>query len=69
MLHNNVARYLIHNYLEKGYLEESQEQHREIVALCRDQDPDRACQKLVDHLGHPVAVIQAGGELSPATLT
>lgn len=52
--HNNVARYLILNYLDREYLNKSQRQHREILALCRAGDARMACEKLCAHLGDPV---------------
>ena len=58
-LHNNVARYLLLNYLDKDYLQESQNQHREILALCRDGNADGAVQKLIDHLSDPVDVFKS----------
>ena len=45
-LYNNVARYLLNNYLDRDYLEESQRQHREILDACRRKDVDQAVEKL-----------------------
>lgn len=53
-LHNNVARYLLMNYLDKDYLAESQRQHREILLLCREGNVEGAISKLVAHLGDTV---------------
>lgn len=55
-LYNNVARYLLSNYLDRDYLEESQRQHREILDACRRKDVDLAIEKLLYHLGDPVQV-------------
>lgn len=55
-LYNNVARYLLHHYLDQDYLAESQDQHREIVAACRDGQTDHAVALLLHHLGDPVQV-------------
>lgn len=52
--HNNVARYLILHYLDRDYLDESQRQHREILAFCRAGDARTACEKLCAHLGDPM---------------
>ena len=54
-MHNNVARYLVH-YLDKDYLAESQQQHRNIVASARSGNADAACALLENHLGDPVQV-------------
>lgn len=58
-LHNNVARFLLLNYLDDDYLAESQRQHRELLALCREGDIEGATAKLIEHLGDPVGVFQA----------
>jgi DNA-binding GntR family transcriptional regulator len=55
-MYNNVARYLLHNYLDRDYLAESQEQHRAILEACKQNDADLAVQRLLDHLGDPVKV-------------
>jgi DNA-binding GntR family transcriptional regulator len=55
-LYNNVARYLLNNYLDRAYLEESQRQHREILDACLRKDIDDAVEKLLFHLGDPVQV-------------
>ncbi len=55
-MYNNVARYLLHNYLDADYLAESQKQHRDILAACRAGDAKLACERLLDHLGDPVKV-------------
>ncbi len=55
-LYNNVARYLLHNYLDRDYLAESQRQHREILDACRAQQIDHATELLLHHLGDPVQV-------------
>ncbi|MEQ8677248.1 MAG: GntR family transcriptional regulator [Aggregatilineales bacterium] len=55
-LHNNVARYLLNNYLDKTYLEESQRQHRQLLENCKDGDINAAIATLEHHLGDPVAI-------------
>jgi DNA-binding GntR family transcriptional regulator len=55
-LYNNVARYLLQNYLDRDYLAESQRQHREILEACRNQQVDDATELLLHHLGDPVQV-------------
>ena len=55
-LHNNVARYLLNNYLDKVYLEESQRQHRQLLKYCKDDNINDAIATLEHHLGDPVAI-------------
>lgn len=55
-LHHNVARYLLQNYLDKAYLQESQNQHREILELSKAHNIDGAIAALEHHLGDPVAI-------------
>jgi DNA-binding GntR family transcriptional regulator len=57
-LHNNVVRYLILNYLNPAYLEVSQNQHRELLALCRQREVVLACEKLRLHLLDPMEEIR-----------
>jgi DNA-binding GntR family transcriptional regulator len=57
-LHNNAVRYLILNYLDRAYLEVSQNQHRELLALCRQQEIALACEKLRLHLLDPMEEIR-----------
>lgn len=69
-LHNNVARFLIFNYLTQNQLVKSQAQHREILELSRKGDADAACALLEDHLGDPVAMFARqlngkAGDISP----
>jgi DNA-binding GntR family transcriptional regulator len=53
-LHHNVARYLKLNYLDKGYLAQSQQQHTELLRLSREGQVDQACELLVYHLSDPL---------------
>ena len=59
MLYNNVAPYLLQNYLDAEYLQESQRQHRAIVDACRDGDAELAVKRLLDHLGDPLTVFDS----------
>lgn len=56
-LHNNVARYLLRNYLDDESLSQSQHQHREIMALCRERNLDAATVLLIRHLSDPVEIV------------
>ncbi len=55
-LHNNVARYLLQNYLNENHLAESQRQHRAIVDACKQGDENTAISLLEAHLDDPVSV-------------
>jgi DNA-binding GntR family transcriptional regulator len=52
-LHNNVVRFLIY-YISDTQLKKSQQQHRELLKLCRARDVENACALLLEHLRDPV---------------
>lgn len=58
-LHNNVVRYLQVTPLGNlGYLAKSQEQHRQLLDLCRRKEIHDACVLLENHLTGPVEFLR-----------
>ncbi len=64
-LHTNVARFLQLSQLgDLGYLAKSQDEHYQLLELCRRKDVDGACVLLQKHLSGPVSYL---ADLMPIT--
>jgi DNA-binding GntR family transcriptional regulator len=53
----NFERYLRFTWEETHHLEQSQEEHRQILELCRSRDIERACAMLQLHIAGTGALL------------